>query len=162
MSDIHFECSKCNQPIDAPKEMASQLIECPTCKETIEVPVRSQQVDEPKLPAPSKPAPAQATPPPSAKPSPTKFPAIQTIISNQGNVIIGLLILGTIIFPLLHTFYRAFFPQRWEYAVVAVSDYSFTEDMNKIGSQGWEVVSARRAAGQYETAKYEMIFKRPK
>jgi TM2 domain-containing membrane protein YozV len=42
MSNIHFECPKCQQTLDAPKELASQLIECPTCKETIEVPVRSK------------------------------------------------------------------------------------------------------------------------
>ena len=41
MPDIHFACPKCNQPIDAPEELANQLTECPTCKETIEVPVRS-------------------------------------------------------------------------------------------------------------------------
>lgn len=40
MPDIHFQCAKCNQSIDAPDELASQLIECPTCKETIKVPPR--------------------------------------------------------------------------------------------------------------------------
>jgi len=43
MPDIHFECPKCKQTLDAPEELAAQLIECPTCKETIEVPVRSQR-----------------------------------------------------------------------------------------------------------------------
>lgn len=38
MPDIHFQCAKCNQSIDAPDELANQLIECPTCNETIEVP----------------------------------------------------------------------------------------------------------------------------
>ena len=47
MPDIHFECPKCNQTIDAPEELAGQLIECPTCKETIEIPLRSRRV---KLP----------------------------------------------------------------------------------------------------------------
>jgi len=41
MSDIHFECPKCNQTIDAPEEMAAQLTECPTCNEVIEVPAHS-------------------------------------------------------------------------------------------------------------------------
>jgi hypothetical protein len=43
MPDIHFECPKCTQSIDAPEELANQLIECPICKETIEVPVRSRR-----------------------------------------------------------------------------------------------------------------------
>jgi DNA-directed RNA polymerase subunit M/transcription elongation factor TFIIS len=55
--DIHFECPKCKQTLDAPEELAAQLIECPTCKETIEVPVRSQRKEAPKPPEPPKPAP---------------------------------------------------------------------------------------------------------
>lgn len=42
MPDISFECSNCGQQIDAPRELANQLIECPNCKQTIEVPVRSR------------------------------------------------------------------------------------------------------------------------
>ena len=42
MPDIRFECPNCAQSIDAPEELASQMIECPTCKETIEVPIRSR------------------------------------------------------------------------------------------------------------------------
>lgn len=49
MPDIHFECPKCNQTLDAPEELASQLIDCPTCKATIEVPIRTR---------PQKPPPA--------------------------------------------------------------------------------------------------------
>ena len=64
MPDIHFDCPKCSQTIDAPEELATQLIDCPTCKETIEVPVRSH---------PSKP-PASAPPP--AAPAPTPTPAL--------------------------------------------------------------------------------------
>jgi DNA-directed RNA polymerase subunit RPC12/RpoP len=41
LPEIHFECPKCSQPIDAPQEMAAQLVDCPNCKEVIEVPVRS-------------------------------------------------------------------------------------------------------------------------
>ena len=45
MPDIHFECPKCSQAIDAPQEMAAQLIDCPSCKEVIEIPVRSIRVE---------------------------------------------------------------------------------------------------------------------
>ncbi|MGA2029591.1 MAG: hypothetical protein ABSG87_05935 [Verrucomicrobiota bacterium] len=50
MPDIHFECPKCKQPIDAPEEIAAQLVNCPTCNEVIEVPVRSRQVEPVKPP----------------------------------------------------------------------------------------------------------------
>jgi len=68
MPDIHFACPKCSQTIDAPQEMAAQLIECPTCKETIEVPVRSQRKEAPKQPEPPKPAPTTLTPAPAIPP----------------------------------------------------------------------------------------------
>lgn len=44
MPDIHFECPKCAQSIDAPEELASQFVECPTCKDRIEVPTPSLPV----------------------------------------------------------------------------------------------------------------------
>ncbi len=42
MSEIRFNCPSCGQSIEAPAELASQLIDCPTCKETIEVPLRTR------------------------------------------------------------------------------------------------------------------------
>ena len=56
MPDIHFECPGCNQPLDAPEELANQLIECPTCKETIEVPIRTHPL-KPQASAPPRPPP---------------------------------------------------------------------------------------------------------
>ena len=47
----------------------------------------------------------------------------------------------------------------WEYKVVAPSDFSLDRELNQLGEDGWELVSARRATS-YSTAKYEMIFKR--
>jgi hypothetical protein len=74
MPDIHFECPKCKQTLDAPEELATQLIECPTCKETIEVPVRSQRKETPKPPEPPKPAPA---PPASTRVPKSTLPSIE-------------------------------------------------------------------------------------
>src|SRR5262245_47937261 len=45
MPDVHFECPKCKQPLDASVQLAGQLIECPTCNERIEIPVPSQRSD---------------------------------------------------------------------------------------------------------------------
>lgn len=52
---------------------------------------------------------------------------------------------------------------KYEYMVQSVSDLAFTESMNTIGSQGWELVVARRAQDSVtEKFEYECIFKRPK
>jgi hypothetical protein len=67
MPDIHFECPKCGQTIDAPQEMAAQLVDCPACKETIEVPVRNRRVMPAGFtPPPTKPVSKPPTPKPSA------------------------------------------------------------------------------------------------
>lgn len=70
MPDIHFECPVCNQSLEAPEELANQLIECPTCRETIEVPTRS------------RPAKSAGGATPHQEPSPPPFPS-QTSPVNQ-------------------------------------------------------------------------------
>ena len=49
MVEIHFECPSCAQSINAPQELANQLIECPTCKNTIEVPACSRSTTTPGI-----------------------------------------------------------------------------------------------------------------
>lgn len=52
--------------------------------------------------------------------------------------------------------------QQWEYKIESVPDLTWDEGMNKLGSEGWELLFARRANGSDEKMSYEMIFKRPK
>lgn len=51
----------------------------------------------------------------------------------------------------------------WEYKIVAITDESFAGEIDKLGGQGWELVTARRASTVRggEEFTYEMIFKRP-
>lgn len=37
MPNIQFKCPRCNHPIETPMEMLGQLIECPSCSQTVEV-----------------------------------------------------------------------------------------------------------------------------
>src|SRR6266446_3219456 len=73
MPDIHFECPSCKHSLAAPKELASQLIECPTCNQTIEVPVRSKQPNAdtlpPQIPIQAPPKPSRTT---SGAPQPVR------------------------------------------------------------------------------------------
>ncbi len=50
---------------------------------------------------------------------------------------------------------------KWEYKVIAPADSQLDETMQKMGADGWELVSTRRAGSQYSMS-YEMILKRPK
>ena len=75
-------------------------------------------------------------------------------------------LLFLILFVLLGAdLYRQFMPPRWDYTIKSVSDQRFVQEMLEMGSDGWELVSARRATSDTEnpapsTFSYEIIFKR--
>jgi predicted Zn finger-like uncharacterized protein len=47
MADILFQCPACKTSLSVDEAWANQLVECSTCKQTIEVPLRSQQPQQP-------------------------------------------------------------------------------------------------------------------
>lgn len=79
------------------------------------------------------------------------------ITSAQGGIIILLMLIG-LGSPLVAWLRPT---PKWEYKIVAPSDSRLEEEMTSLGSQGWELVAARRASDKY-SASYEMMFKRPK
>lgn len=49
MADISFACPNCSQVLEAPEDMAGQVVECPSCQQQISVPgpeVESESDDE--------------------------------------------------------------------------------------------------------------------
>jgi hypothetical protein len=52
--------------------------------------------------------------------------------------------------------------QVWEYKVTSINDTSFTDEMNELGKEGWELVFARRARDDFGSFRYEIIAKRPR
>ncbi|WP_341526283.1 type IV pilin-like G/H family protein [Nostoc sp. UHCC 0302] len=55
-------------------------------------------------------------------------------------------------------------PTLWEYKVESIDDAAFDAAMHRIGAEGWELTSARRAIsgeGSSSRGLYEVIFKRP-
>lgn len=53
--------------------------------------------------------------------------------------------------------------EKWEYSVQSPKDATFDSDMNALGMQGWELVSARRASDRGNNVfGYEVILKRRK
>lgn len=51
---------------------------------------------------------------------------------------------------------------KWEYRIEGIPDLRFDEAMASLGSDGWELVFARRASGANDEMAYECIFKRLK
>ena len=109
------------------------------------------------MPAPSKPAASVKSAPIAPA---TASPDSHSMTRNQGSFIIALLCIGLGL-P-FWSFSRPI--PRFEYLVAAPGDTLFEVEMNALGKQGWEIVSARRATSGSEysrSASYEVILNRP-
>jgi hypothetical protein len=94
----------------------------------------------------------------------SKFQAYVEQFSHYSNVISAVALIGLL---LLLTF-STFAGQKtqaivWEYRIESIPDITFTESINLLGAEGWELASARRAQDSItDTFSYECIFKRIK
>jgi transcription elongation factor Elf1 len=64
MADISFVCPQCNQELEAPTELAGDIVECPSCETQLEVP--GAEVSQPAEP-------------PSEAPNPSSYPATPSV-----------------------------------------------------------------------------------
>lgn len=108
-------------------------------------------------------APTQPMPPPR----PTKSTRETTanafqLTTRHAQIIFGALAAG-LLMQFISTVGQFIKPvTKWEYKIESPSDYSFTSEMDRLGSEGWEMISARRASSEFgTTVGYEVIFKRP-
>ena len=46
MADISFACPNCSQVLEAPEDMAGQVVECPACQQQITVPAPAATAPE--------------------------------------------------------------------------------------------------------------------
>jgi hypothetical protein len=113
--------------MDAPQELAAQLIDCPNCKETIEVPIRSQHNEPPKPPEPApKPAPARV---PESKPPEVRKFGIQPPTMKTTNLLLAG-IMAALVFIGVYRPAPIVLPPpapsslKWEYKVEAYDDGS--------------------------------------
>jgi len=100
MSDIHFKCPMCEQMIDSPSELASQLIDCPTCKATIEVPMRGLIKEEVQHtePEPSTNTTIVAPSPSASQEQEFKLPLVEESLVAGSLTIIGCLLIFLALF----------------------------------------------------------------
>lgn len=98
MSDIKFNCPSCGQSLEAPPGMAGQLIDCPSCKKTIEVyayrTTPGVEIPHPPLASSPRPSPkihrTQPPSPPSAKVLPKKL--VFLLVPPLVTLVIGILV----------------------------------------------------------------------
>lgn len=138
------ECPRCKEQLDIDDANFGLNISCPTCQHEFKCP---------------KPEPKE----PSFQPI---FPSDPKMSHTESklNEVVKLLYVGLIGLPLLGGAFGYFsvFPANYEYSITAFSDITLETEMRKMGMQGWEMVSARRAVidDNINTMAYEMIWKR--
>ncbi|MCC6233060.1 MAG: DUF4177 domain-containing protein [Verrucomicrobiales bacterium] len=81
----------------------------------------------------------------------------------QGSWVISLLVILIGLLGVITFGARFQAAPKWEYRLESPSDLFFESELDRLGKDGWELVSARRATSSYgDGASYEMIFKRPR
>ena len=73
MSDFQFTCSSCGQSLETPADMVGQLIDCPSCGETIEVSKSNPALSRPSLPKRTTPKNINLPTPRNANPNIPQF-----------------------------------------------------------------------------------------
>ena len=154
MSTFNAKCPNCSSLCDVPSTYINKEVKCPSCAETY--------VAEPYLELPAPPIKAEG-PKDSNTPQEASLPEGHAfrVYVKRSMAIITILLMISLGFPFL-SFLKP--TPRWEYRIESPSDYSFTSAMNEWGSEGWEVITARRASskgilGETEYS-YECIMKR--
>lgn len=109
---------------------------------------------------------AQGSAPPSEA-LPTAVPSSLAQRGNRGPLAASLLtrpLLVTNALLLVLLAFQMFHRTRYEYTTVSPSDYTFDQEMNKLGAGGWKTESCRRASSGSNTDSfsYECIMSRPK
>lgn len=80
------------------------------------------------------------------------------VTATQGAIIIVLMTIGFV----WQVFRPAVYSAKWEYLIASPDDPSIERELQKLGGEGWELVTARRATSASDSPAYEMIFKRQK
>ena len=85
-------------------------------------------------------------------------------VSLTGVYLLLLVIAGLLLALVLHVPAQGVVRPQWEYTLKDVPDADFTDQMNEMGKDGWDVVTARRASDGNDTPtfSYEIVFKRAK
>lgn len=186
------ECPNCGRKLNVPESVAGKRGRCPKCGAIVDIPSLPEEAGFPHLdldeedasPGNFPPNPSgsngtaanqqgiAAPPIPPAPTSPGKAanqtpvapatPAVKAtpngITTTQGYIIIVLVLigLGAPVFGSLRP------TPKWDYRIESPSDKLFESEIKRLGDEGWELVTARRATSDYSGPSYEMIFKRPK
>lgn len=167
MSRIAIHCPKCLRKYDVTPDFIGKLVVCSAngCGLRFEAAMPDpSDVEEPIRREPNRQSSSVLARP--IDPQAVRLVDHSFDATKKQLVIISTLLSIMLLLQLISTLWMsrtppALLPQ-WEYRVVAPSDGMFDTEMNRLGKEGWEVISARRAtaAGDSNLVSYEVILKR--
>lgn len=160
-----FVCSACLNVQDAPDSHVGRASNCVKCgnRGVVEEEAFSDEISQ-QIATDANESDEPASSEKSIRPmTPTAIPNKKNRLKKPFpsiDLVIALLfaILLTQLFQLTRT-------KKWEYKIESPYDSSLETTLQLQGNQGWELVFARRAVtrnSSIDTARYEMIFRRPK
>ncbi|HCO23337.1 hypothetical protein [Gimesia maris] len=159
-----FVCKQCSHTENTLDEYIGRKARCLNCQSlgTIEAAPASTEPDiksksEPIMPPPSPPA-SVSTPEAAEK----SKPADSAARDSQSLIILVILVSLLLGVQIINLFLSSPTPQRWEYDIISPRDSVVVEKLNRLGAEGWDIVSARRATGYDNEASYEMLIRRAK
>lgn len=160
-----FVCSQCGHTEETPDEFIGRNARCLNCKTMGTIQSSSLQPNKPPVPLPPvSRQPEPAAPPldfleekPHEKKTAVKFTSARPLLITL--IILVVAVLGT---QFLNLLLNSSLTNRWEYDIISPIDSELIEELNLKGAEGWEMVSARRAAGRNDSVVYELLLKRKK
>ena len=160
-----MRCPHCDEAIDDSSEV------CPLCNKKVSAPRRARadhHLDPGAALAALESRPlttTERTPPCPTPPAPSVVPAADySALTNRLSGILALLLVIAVAQGWQIVRGMSVKAQSWQYVIEGPTDEQLQDRLRDLGSEGWELISARRATTQIagETKGiYEMIFRRP-
>lgn len=162
-----FICSQCGHTEETPDELIGRTARCLSCQTVGTIESKSSET----RPSPPVPPPAPAARQTQDVQPPLDFlemdapetKATQPVSPEARSLKVLITLIAVMLgFQVLSFIINNPFSTQWEYKIVSPDDLEIVDDLNLLGTQGWEVVTARRASGYGNSYSYEMILKRSK
>lgn len=165
-----FVCSQCSHTETTSDDLVGRKARCLNCDTmgTIQAhatpaepvfestPVPSTQTPPAPPPRPATTAAAGNTPDAAEKSQPADKPARDS----QRLMVLVVLVSLLLGIQSINLILNSAVSQRWEYDIVSPDDSEVVEELNLLGAQGWDIVTARRAIGYNNKSSYEMLIRR--
>lgn len=161
-----FVCSQCSHTETTSDDLVGRKARCLNCDTmgTIQADATPVEPVFESTPVPSTQNPPAPPPPPAAVNTPgaaeKSQPADKSARDSQRLMVLVVLVSLLLGIQSINLILNSAVSQRWEYDIVSPDDSEVVEELNLLGAQGWDIVTARRAIGYNNKSSYEMLIRR--